>query len=252
MDGAYAQNNSGFPWGKPFTYSFYPLIDDQPVETSDDAPTIYVYADSSPVNVGTARIGTGSPLQTINSWQKNGAFRRDISVAAIPDPTPDQLIFKRWYWIGINFTLTAGGQVQTLVKSLEMVRVKAQHRQVETNEFSLTAIYPGVTTYADSAKITRQIDQAKREIQSFLRNAGYEWAQIYRPDRLSDAVAYRALSLIMIGQSQRPGDHFDKKFAVYEGMYVTHRDGLKFEYDTANTGRAITTETQSGFMFVTR
>jgi hypothetical protein len=94
------------------------------------------------------------------------------------------------------------------------------------------------------------VSAAKERLKASLRNRGYEWAYIYRPDRFDDVLKYMALSSIIGSQIQRQGDHFDRLYEEWKGIALTLLESLKFEYSATAEAQPSTQETQSGFRWL--
>jgi len=236
----------GYPFGQNITYWFYPLLDNDtasvPTAVQAQTPAIYVFDESAPSR-SDALSGSGS-LQTVNSWTWNTAKKAwSFTIAAISDPHPSSNIPTRTYWISINFILQTAGQTQTVIKPLQLERVVGHDRVVSVTDENLRTYFPQVDAYSSDVQRKAYISQAVEEIKGELRSKGYEWAKITRADRLDLCVTYKALSLIMLGQIQEPGDKFSIKYGEYKSNFQANLDSLKVEYQQMEAG---TIETARG------
>lgn len=236
----------GYPFGQNITYWFYPLLDNDtasiPAAVTSQTPTIHVFDESVPTRAN-ALSGFNS-LQTVTSWTWNSSKKAwSFTIPAIPDPYPDSNIPTRTYWVGLNFTLQVAGQVQTVIKPLQLERVVGHDKVVSVTEENLRAYFPQVDAYSSDIQRKAYIAQAVEEIKGELRSKGYEWAKITRADRLDLCVTYKALSLIMLGQIQEPADKFSIKFQEYKSNFRANLDSLKVEYQQMEAG---TIETARG------
>lgn len=236
----------GYPFGQNITYWFYPLLDNDtasiPTAVTSQSPTIYVFDESAPSR-SNALSGAGS-LQTVNTWVWSTSKKAwSFTILAIPDPEPSSNIPSRVYWVAINFILQSAGQVQTVIKPLQLERVVGHDKVVSVTEENLRTYFPQVDAYSSDVQRKAYISQAVEEVRGELRAKGYEWAKITRADRLDLCVTYKALSLIMLGQIQEPGDKFSIKYAEYKSNFQANLDSLKVEYQQMEAG---TIETAKG------
>lgn len=244
----------GYPFGQDFTYTFYPLADNAAVSSiPSQTPTIHIFPDSAkPTRSEAAEATPTSAVQTISSWASNSNGGYDITVDAIDDPDPTGTMDKRTYWIAINFTLSSSEQTQTVVRALEMERVSGHHKRISITNANITARWPDVTAYVSTGEIDSMITDANTMIREHLRTAGYEWAQIYRPDRLYHASMFKVLDLICLSQVQQRGDKFDLLHQEYSATYKSIMSGIKTEYDADNDGEPDTATKGDAYAFVTR
>lgn len=236
----------GYPFGQNITYWFYPLLDNDtasiPAAVTSQTPAIHVFDENAPTRAN-ALSGSGS-LQSVTTWTWNVSKRAwSFTIPAISDPHPDSNIPTRTYWIALNFILQAAGQTQTVIKPLQLERVVGHDRVVSVTEENLRTYFPQVDAYSSDVQRKAYISQAVEEIKGELRSKGYEWAKITRADRLDLCVTYKALSLIMLGQIQEPGDKFSIKYGEYKSNFQANLDSLKVEYQQMEAG---TIETARG------
>lgn len=228
-----------YPFGQNITYWFYPLLDNEaagiPAAVQAQTPAIYLFDESVP-NRSDAASGANS-LQTISSWAWNSQKKAwSFTIPAVSDPHPDSNIPTRVYWVAINFILQSGGQTQTIIKPLQLERVVGHDKVVSVNEEDLRSYFPQIDAYSSDVQRRAYIAQAIEEIKGELRTKGYEWAKITRADRLDLCVIYKALSMVMLGQIQEPGDKFSIKYGEYKSGFQSNLDSLKFEYQQMEGG----------------
>lgn len=229
----------GYPFGQNITYWFYPLLDNDtatiPAAVQSQTPAIYIFDENIP-NRSDAASGANS-LQAITSWTWSAQKRAwSLTIPAINDPHPDSNIPTRTYWIALNFILQTAGQIQTVIKPLQLERVVGHDRVVSVNEENLRAYFPQVDAYSSDVQRKAYISQATEEVKGTLRLKGYEWAKITRPDRLEMCVIYKALAMIMLGQIQEPSDKFSIKYEEYKTSFNTSLESLRFEYQQMEAG----------------
>ncbi len=226
----------GYPFGRAIAYTFYPVADEAPVDKiPTQTATLYVF--TSKPSRAVALAGTGAQQTATATWTAN-ANSCSFTIVAINDPNTGNDVLSVEYWVAVNFILEAAGQTQTVIRSLELEKVRAHDRIVGITEKDLTNIYPSATTYASGAQIVALIAAVKAELQSKLKDQGYQWAQIHRPDRFNTVVTYMALAKIVSGQIQRAGDHFDRLYEEWKDIHKSLIASLVFEYDTYSAGHA--------------
>lgn len=225
-----------YVFGQNITYWFYPLNEDSgasvPSGVQGQTPAIYVF-DKSPTR-DEASTGTNS-LSTISSWTWNSTKNGwSFTVPAIDDPAPTSNIDVRTYYVAINFILESGEQTQTFIQPLIISRVAGHDKAVTISTTELETYLPQVTAYTSLPQRNAYILQAIEEVKGKLRDKGYEWARITRPDRLDMCVIYKTLAMIMLGQIQDSGDKFSIKYSEYKDNFESALENLKFEYKQQN------------------
>jgi hypothetical protein len=220
-------------FGASIAYNFYAVSERSFVSLAavTDAPAIHVYKDGFKPSREDAIAGTdnGGLLQTITTWT-NITNGKTFTIAAIADPDPASAQTEYTYWLGINFVLVNSGQVQTQVRALPMRRIDVHHKAVTTAQADLEAIFPTIDTYISNANQDNAIVTATTRAKIDLEALGFEWASLWRPDRLSEAVTYKALSQLMYSLIKQPNDSWQELGREYNGAYRAILDGLKLEY----------------------
>lgn len=220
-----------FAFGVDFTYTFVPEVDGDPVTLPSQTPAVYIF-DSMPSRDNVLN-GTGSPVQTITTWDETDGFKRLISVDGISDPNPTSSSTTENYWIGIKFKLDTDEDYQAVIFDLLLERVTAHQDEVLTSVSRLRDIFADIEEYADREALIGFIDKAKEHVEGNLTAKGYNWAQIKRLKPLSLLVDYRALMLF--ANTQR-GDLFRELRAEWKEEAQNLLANLRLEYDSDNDG----------------
>jgi hypothetical protein len=226
-------------FGKALTYNFYAISERSPVALSavTDAPAIYVYKHGYKPTREDAIAGTdnGGRLQSIVTWSDitNG---KSFTIASISDPDPTSAQEEYTYWLALNFKLVNSGQVQTHVRALPMRRIDVHHKAITTAQADLEAIFPTIDTYVSSTNQDSAIATASTRAKLDLEAYGFEWAELWRPDLLSEAVTYKALSQLMYSLIREPGDAWQELGKEYNGAYRAILDNLKLEFIATQDG----------------
>lgn len=225
-----------FLFGKAITYTFYPVQEKDYVSLTGvtDNPAIYVYKDTGKPMRAEAAAGTDNGHLVgvaITSWSATADGNgKSFTIPAITDPEPDGATETRTYWLAINFKLVNSGSTQTIIRALPLQRVSAHHKAISTAAADLEAIYPTIDDHASSTAQTAAITTATTAAKLYLEALGFDWAEIWRPDFLSTAISYKALSLLMLAEIADTGDKWELLAKTYEGIYKGLIDGLKLEY----------------------
>lgn len=242
-----------YPFGRDFTYSFYALIDNEFENLSaiSAAEAIYVYKDKPSRTEAAA--GTGSALlATITTWSNTAdANGKYFTIPAIDDPDPTSTIDRDTYWLAVNFKFSAAEQTQTVLRALPMQRVDAWHKVISTAQSDLESIFADVDSYASATRQDNAIAIAKEKLEQEFEAAGFDWALIWRPDKLNLACAYLALSSIMFGLGAGDPKWFELA-NEYRNAAKGITDGIKLEYDRLRQGEPTTVEAQHNYMRVVR
>lgn len=183
----------------------------QEITPSADSPTIYVF-DSLPSRTAAAA-GTGA-IQTISSWTGSGS-KRAVTIAAISDPDPASSARYKEYYLGINFTLVASGQVQTTIERFEVERVLSQVDNLTITAQDAKDIYPTISAYLSDALIAKYITGAIDDVKAELSGKGIDWAAIKNPKDYKRAIVFKAIADASLSQIQEPEDKFEKRYNIY-------------------------------------
>lgn len=227
-------------FGKDITYTFYAIEDRDAIDMSGvtTSPAIYVYKSNYKPDRTQAAAGTdngGLVGSAITTWtattRGNGKY---FTIPAIDDPDPTSSIDTYTYWLAINFYLKNSEQKQTLIRALPMRRVSAHHKAIDVRNEDLEAIYPGVTTnIVSSANAVAVIGHAITMTELDLDAKGFEYANLWRPDRLNEAVQYRALAEIMLQNMVATDDEWHTLYKEYKDVSNNIVRNLKIEYTTS-------------------
>lgn len=226
----------GYPFGRDFTLTFDPLVDDTALlAIPDQTPSIYIFTDTNPPTRATALAGTGA-VKSFTSWTRRG-IGFDIAVTAIDDPDPNSELRERLYYYAVNFRLTNSAQIQTVIRPLEMERVSAHHRRCDVTSQEVVEACSMVLNYKNHAQITTLIATIKQEVSDKLKDEGFRWAEIYDLDRLKPIITNGTIARIMVHERKNPGDTFDQNFNFYDDLYKSGIKSIQLKIDKALDGR---------------
>ena len=232
-----------FSFGKDITYEFYAVEDRDALDLSgvSTAPAIYVYKTGYKPNRTQAAAGTdngGLVGAAITTWtattRGNG---KTFTIPAISDPDATSNIESYSYWLVINFYLKTGGDKQTIVRALPMRRIAAHHKAIDVINEDLKGIFDSIDIYANSAGQIAAIANATSMTENNLDAKGFEWSSLWRPDRLNEAVKYRAVAQIILGEAQK-NDEFIELYKTFRDVSENTINVLKIEYISQSDARA--------------
>jgi hypothetical protein len=243
-------------FGQDQTDWFYPLVEESTppgLLTTSSLVAIYVFGPDSMPTRDAAAAGTGA-IATISSWTWDSARQGFyFTVPAITDPDPNSSMSIRTYWFGVNFRLQTSKQIQTVLRSQYVERVKGPADSVYVTDDDLIAYYNEILSYSTSDQRQRAIDQALINVKAELKAKGYLWARIHRADQLKSATTLKALTILCLSKIQQGNDKFALKYGEYKEMYRTQIDSVILEYDADGDGAPDGNVTpSSGTIFLVR
>lgn len=222
-------------FGQDSTFEFYPIAQDEGLTSAQlSAATIvnaYVFTTTNKPTVADSQSGNGAfqgPI-TVFTGPTNGGWT--FTITAISDPNQESPDIREIYWVGINYRLKAGAQIQTAIVPLVLYRPRAMVARIETDEALLESYFPGIDAVLSSQQQTNLIGIAKRLVQSALEAKHFTWASVHRPDKLNDLTAFKALHLGFVSQTTSPGDRWKVLSQTYGNFYSEGLKALALEYD---------------------
>lgn len=222
-------------FGQALTFEFFPLAYDSSLTSAQLAAmsieNAYVFTDlAKPGSVAAAQAGTGASQGPITSWTAgNGGF--SLAISAINDPSPELYLSRYIYWVAVNFRLAAAAQVQTVLAPLELWRVDASFTRIGTDDATLEQFFPSIDSLYTQSQQLAAIQAAILSVKAKLQAKGFDWARIYRLDRLNLLVAYKALVLLFVGQTTGSSSRFPDLVEFYRAEYESAVGSLLVEYE---------------------
>lgn len=239
------------PYGKDWTYVYYPPDDPDFTPLASTSPSVYIF--STRPSESTARSGTGA-LQTISTWSEYGnPIRRELAVTTITDPQDGTK--EAVYWIAVNYLLKTSGQKQLDLQSFILVTPDGFYADPTPSVEYIKGISSSIGSYYVDSNIEAYSKLGLSQLKKQLKAKGFEWAQIENRDDLKLAIAYKALSLMMLEQISESGDRFSKRYDEYKASYDTLILSFGVDYDANKDGQITTGEKSkqtSGVTYLTR
>lgn len=239
-----------YPFGQDFVYSFTPYTaeGDEILSIPEHTASLLVYTSEPSRSQVTA--GSGA-LATYTKLWIAGAKSCSFSVSAIPDPDISGSIEDYIYWLGVKFQLKVGTS-QIVIIALEMERPRGTGSVLSVTIEDLKEQFKEVTAYCESKEmldmISIQIDLLKLELES----RGFEWASIWRPDKLKKAVVFASLEALMANKSKRDGDQFDKLSLRYKSLAESFLKFVSIEVDANKNNEPDSSVSLKGYAVISR
>jgi hypothetical protein len=184
-----------YQFGKAFTVTYYPTdTEGDAIKASTDAPNIYLFGHDNKPGRDVILSGTGA-IETVTSWTKNGSGY-DITFAAVDDPEPDSHLNTRDYYIGINFTLEAGEQVQARMIAIQLSRPLGYDNELNITSCDIEKYFHTVDDWITNHQQDSFVNEAIEWVRNQIRDNGYHYALITNPEDLRIAVIQRAINRI--------------------------------------------------------
>ena len=234
--------NKAYVYGKDLVFNLY-AYEDKTKITNLPAQTVtgYLFYDQpSRVN---AAAGSGNMSSFTQSLTANGTI--SLTIPAITDPNPSDVLNYRLYWVAVNFILKTAGSTQTVLRSIKVERVGGQDAEIGVSLQTIQDIYPDVLSYLSTGEIDAMISLAKADLLDDLSNKGLDWNQVYQPDQLFNALLFITLVYVYNSQIQREGDRFFVSAEKAGQRYENIKNNLKLAYDSTLGGQK-TDEVKSG------
>lgn len=236
-------------WGKGFTRSYFPVQNDLPIQLPTQTPAIYLFS-TEPTRAAAAA-GTGA-VQSIGAW-KVAAFppyEVQYTFTDVADPDPTGSDTEGTYYEAINFILEAGGQTQTVVRTLTLCRSTGGYDDPGTKTVDLAAIYPAIVDYYTLEQMNDHITIAQEEFRIDLAARGWEWSSLGELRNAKYLIAYKALANLCFSQVKEEGDRFFIKYNEFNVKYETLKNALPLKADKDNDGEHETTVVTTGNSYI--
>lgn len=236
-------------FGKDIDYKLYTFEDGTALPSiPNQSYTAYIFTDLNQPSREQAIAGTGA-LVTINATHTTGhANVIQFTIPAIDDPDPNALIKEYKYWISVNFVLKLSEQTQTIVRQFPICRVVAQDKAIGVTASKIESMYPDVYSYLSEAQVSAQIALAQSLLIADLKNKGYLWAQVYRPDELFSALLFKSLEFVYMSQIKNNGDKFAILTDSANKNYLAVMSNLNLSFDDTQAGIKTSEVRTGGFI----
>ncbi len=239
-----------FSFGKDFTYTFTPYIDNEEVAGIPTHTAKLLVYSSQPARSQVID-ETGELATYTATWATNAASCA-FSVAAIEDPSPTSIDDNENYWVGIKFYLKSGGQVQIHIAALLLERPRGTQSALSVVVADLSAQFKNIADYCTNQEMLDQIEIQTEMLRAELEAKGFKWASIWRPDRLKRAIVYSTLGALLGNESKREGDQFDRHATKFDNQAAQYLKLIQLEYDTDNNNEPDSVVTSGGYAFLVR
>lgn len=236
---------SVFLFGEDSEIHFWPMREVANLEagelTESSILDSYLFGPDTVPSIETAAAGTGA-VQTLASagWSANtsGGFKHALDVVNDPDPS-NPALYKRSYFLAVNFRLQAAAQIQTAIREVYFQRATVRLSDVSINAAYLTARVPTLGELA-SGRLSNFLAPALDELKLDLEEAGAKFDSICNVDKLDLALCYKAIELVSDDLIRKTGDRHDRRRKAYEDKYIKVLPKIRLLVDTNKDGKADT------------
>lgn len=224
-------------FGKDLKVFFAYQLDSIP---SADSPSICVFSEKPTRDEAQACAGIYKVGSTITSWadSKTRPNNKLIAITAISDPDPDSDTIEDEYYLAINYTLKASGQVQTIIRPFIINRVTAQISAPNVNPKDIKRLLPIIGKRIDDVILDDFIDVACMLIKAELSKRGYKWEQVTNQSDLHLPILYKAASLAEHSEFKNETDEHYVRARDYQTEYDNLISNLVIKVDTNQDGQA--------------
>lgn len=236
---------SEYVFGKDILYNLFTYEDGEKI-TALPTQTVTGYIFRPQPDRAAALAGTGA----ISSFTQSLTAGDDIqlTIPAVSDPDPTGGVTHYTYWVAVNFVLKTGGQVQTVLRAIEIYRVFGQDSDIGVTTSKVIEVFPDITAYITTSQIESMIALARAEIVADLDNKGMQWASIHEPKQLYHALLFNSLFYVFGSQ----GERFEAQAQSAKQSYENTKRALRLSYDTSQTGQQAEVRRTGGPLFVVR
>lgn len=228
-----------YPFGKDFTHTFYPTIDNEPISLVSQAASVFLFSEAAkPATVAAAQVGTGATGSEITYWTQSSSspYGCAFTVPKIEDPDPDSSTDTIGYWLAINFIIQAGATKQTVLQHIDLQRVRTTDAVPGVTATDLKEYYPAITSYLTDSQLATFITLAQDETRIELESKGFNWASIFSLSKLALPIAFKTIALATLSQIREPGDKHELRFNTFNDKYDAIMKALTLEHDTDEDG----------------
>lgn len=228
-------------FGQDLTVNFYPLKDNKKLTQADFATVTmqdsYLFAYNARPTKAAAAAGTGALVTlTAASWSANSAYGFSYSLDAINDPDQASSIYRRVYYLAVNFKLDSSEQTQTVIEPMIFMRSSAELESITVSAEDLKQRFPKLGSYISDAELNDIIEDAIVELKLDLQGQEMPYKGIVQPDALEQAVAYKAIELASDTLIRDTDDRHDKRRERYEQKYKNALKLVPIDIDTDEDG----------------
>lgn len=218
-----------YVFGKDFNYTFTPYQDGELIESiPTHTASLLVY--TSEPSRSQVSAGSGALATYTATWQTN-ATACLFAITAITDPDPDGSDEDVTYWVGIKFKLKTAGDDQIHISALIIERARGTGSVLSVTVGDIQEQFSAIVDYVSVQDILNQIDIQKLLLRAGLEGKGYDWAQIWQPSKLKQAIVFATLGALLAQESKRDGDQFDKLSKRFDSNGAQFLKVINIEYD---------------------
>lgn len=229
-----------YPFGQDIFYTLFTGVNGERFEqlTTSQGSSGKLYVFTERPNRADALAGTGA-LSGAFALTVNNA-RLTTTITAIPDPDPTGDSRSVTYWISANFIKQTGGQEETLIRPLKLIRADAHDTEIGVDVDALLSKIPDLDGYLSTVEMDGMIQAAQREVKDELTARGIEWASIHKPEQLYWAVLWRSIQYVNESQNLKSGDRWEVAANSAREHFTSVMNTLKLDLEASGSGAVVT------------
>lgn len=214
-------------------------------EPSTDSPSIALFSEKPTKDEASTVTGSFKIGSTITSWG-NGNYpnTKTITIPAIEDPDPDADPIIDIYYLAINYTLVASGQVQTVIVPFEICRVHGTISGHTVTIDEVLKVFPTIEYYIEAGELESFIAIALQEIEIDLKKKGVRFDQLSNQNDLTYPIALKAAALASHSEFKDNTDKFYQRYLDLTKKYDGILDSLPLHFDNNQDGEPEETQTK--------
>jgi hypothetical protein len=223
-------------YGAPIARKFYPQQESEPFQLPAQQPEIHLF--SAMPSMAAALTGEGAFWHG-QSWNQSSVspFGCEYTLPAQNDPNPTAQASEIELWEAVNCVTSEGGQVQPVIRSMILQRLRAVTAIPGTTIADLKRAYPAIENYATDGQLQDHLESALTTFKGDLRAEGIEYDSVYDLHRTRLALAYLTISLVALSQRRASDDRHDMNFATFSKLYSKEMAKQTLPIDTDGDGR---------------
>jgi hypothetical protein len=237
-----------YPFGTDFTLPFTPFADGVEAALPSQTAELFVYTSRPSRTQVLAE--TGHTYTTTVSVVA-GATSFSFAVTSIDDPAPSAEQPSQRYWYAVKFKLDTDEDQQIVIRELFMERVSGQSKTLTVTPQDLITTWKAVASFHSAEAMLNAISVENTLIRARMKSKGYEWAQLFRPDFLKNALIFAALALLMEGEAH---EDYEELVKQWRKASIDLADMISGEIpvDSDDDGEPDTVVAASNFVVVSR
>jgi len=241
-----------YPFGQDIAYKIYTGVNGEALtgipSSQGTSGKLYLYA-TRPTR-DDALLGTGALAGAYNITVASNVL--SATITAIADPDTESETRSVTYYIAANFIKKSGGQEETIIRPIKLIRVDAHDVNVGIDTDTIIEKMPDIVGYLENTQIAGMISIAQRFVKDELGNKGIEWASLHEPSQLYWSVLWKTFEYVNESQTIKAGDRWDKGREIASKHYQSAMSVLRPLIESNANGVATAAPQIKGYIILER